>query len=41
MATAYAQTPDNYSEIEKSVVSDVDKIKSMFFEAEKVVFYEI
>ena len=40
MATTYAETPDNYSEIEKSVVTDVDKIKSMFFEAEKVFFYD-
>ena len=40
MATTYAETPDNYREIEESVVTDINEIKSMFFKAEKVLFYD-
>lgn len=40
MATSYAETPDNYSEIEESVVADIDEIKSVFFKAEKIFFYD-
>lgn len=40
MATTYAETPDNYSEIEESVVTDIDEIKRMFFKADKVLFYD-
>ena len=40
MASTYAETPYNYSEIEKSVVTDIDEIKRMFFKAEKVLFYD-
>lgn len=40
MATTYAETPDNYSEIEKSVVTDIDEIKSIFFIADQVLFYD-
>lgn len=40
MATIYAETPDNFSEIEKSVVTSIDEIKSIFFEANQVLFYD-
>ena len=40
MATTYAETPANYSEIDKSVITDIDEIKHIFFEAEKVLFYD-
>ena len=40
MASTYAETPDNYSEIEEAVVTDIDEIKSMFLKAEKVLFYD-
>ena len=40
MATTYAQTPDNYSEIEGSVVTAVDEIKNIFFKAQLVFFYD-
>ena len=40
MASTYTETPDNYSEIKESVVADIDEIKSVFFKAEKVLFYD-
>lgn len=40
MAPTYTETPDNYSEIKESVVADIDEIKSVFFKAEKVLFYD-
>ena len=40
MATTYAETPDNYSEIEGSVVTGIDEIKSIFFKADRVFFYD-
>ena len=38
MATTYAETPDNYSEIEEFVVTDIDEIKSIFFKANQPIF---
>ena len=40
MATAYTETPDNYSEIEESVITDISEIKSIFFNSNKVLFYD-
>ena len=40
MATAYTETPDNYSEIEESVITDISAIKSIFFNSNKVLFYD-
>lgn len=40
MATTYAETPDNYSKIEESVITDIDEIKRVFFKAEQVLFYD-
>lgn len=40
MATAYTETPDNYNEIEESVITDINEIKSIFFNAGKVLFYD-
>ena len=40
MATTYTETPENYSEIEESVVTDVNEIKTTFFKVEKVLFYD-
>ena len=40
MTTTYTLTPDNYSEIESAVVTDIDEIKRIFFKAEQVLFYD-
>ncbi len=40
MATTYVETPDNYSKIEESLVTDIDEIKGIFFKNEKVLFYD-
>ena len=40
MATSYAETPDNYSEIEEIVVTDIDEIKNIFFRTNQVLFYD-
>ena len=40
MTTTYTLTPDNYSEIESAVVTDIDEIKRVFFKAEQVLFYD-
>ena len=40
MATTYAETPDNFPEIESRVITDIREIKNIFFQAEKVFFYD-
>ncbi|MCI8646931.1 MAG: hypothetical protein HFE76_09120 [Firmicutes bacterium] len=40
MATAYTETPDNYCEIEASVITEVQEVKNIFFYAERVLFYD-
>ena len=40
MSTIYTEIPDNYCEIEASVVTDIHEIKNIFFQAEKVLFYD-
>jgi hypothetical protein len=40
MATTYTETPNNYSEIEPFIKSDVKDIKNVFFSADRVLFYD-
>ena len=40
MSTTYVETPNNFSEIDEFVVTDIDEIKSIFYKAEKVFFYD-
>lgn len=40
MATTYTENPNNYNDIESIVKSDVKDIKSAFFSADRVVFYD-
>lgn len=40
MATAYTETPDNFSEVTPFVETEIETIKSVFYSAEKVVFYD-
>lgn len=40
MPTIYTEIPDNYREIEDSVITDIHEIKEIFFRAEKVLFYD-
>jgi len=40
MATTYTENPDNYSEIEPFIKSDVKDIKNAFFSADRVLFYD-
>ncbi len=40
MSTTYTETPDNYGEIETEVVSQAQEVKSIFYHAEKVLFYD-
>lgn len=40
MATTYTENPDNFCEIEAFVETEIREIKSIFFSAEKVFFYD-
>lgn len=40
MATTYAENPDNFCEIEAFVETEIKEIKSVFFSAERVFFYD-
>ncbi len=40
MATTYTENPDNFSEIATFVETGVKEIKSIFFSAEKIFFYD-
>lgn len=40
MATTYTETPDNYSVIAASVITEIQEIKNVFFCAERVLFYD-
>lgn len=40
MATTYTESPDNLREIEVSVITEIDEIKSAFYEADRVFFYD-
>lgn len=40
MATTYTETPTNFSEISALVVTEIKEIKSIFFSAEKIFFYD-
>lgn len=40
MATTYTETPDNFCGIEAFVETEIKGIKSIFFSAERVVFYD-
>ena len=40
MATAYIETPDNFHEIEASVSAEINDIKRMFHQADRVLFYD-
>lgn len=40
MATAYTETPGNFCEIEAFVETGITEIKSIFFSAERVLFYD-
>ena len=40
MPAIYTEIPDNYCEIETSVISDIHEIKETFFRAETVLFYD-
>ncbi len=41
MATTYTETPDNYCEIEVSIITGIQEIKNVFFCAKSVLFYII
>ena len=40
MATTYTETPDNLSEIDESVITDINEIKRIFYQVDKVFFYD-
>ena len=40
MATTYTETPDNYCEIEVSIITGIQEIKKVFFCAKSVLFYD-
>lgn len=40
MATTYTESPSNFSEIKPFVETEIDTIKSVFYLAERVVFYD-
>ena len=40
MATTYTEKPDNFCEIEAFVETEIKKIKSIFFSAERIFFYD-
>ena len=40
MATTYTETPNNFCEIEAFVETEIKGMKSIFFSAEKVFFYD-
>ncbi|SDP36413.1 hypothetical protein [Selenomonas ruminantium] len=40
MATTYTETPDNLHEIEASVITEINEIKRMFYQADRVFFYD-
>lgn len=40
MATTYTETPDNYCEIEVSIITRIQEIKKVFFCAKSVLFYD-
>ncbi|MBR1702111.1 MAG: hypothetical protein IJ716_09170 [Lachnospiraceae bacterium] len=40
MAAAYIETPDNWLEIEAHVCTEIDDIKRVFYQADKVFFYD-
>lgn len=40
MATTYAETPDNFNEIESFVEIEIEMIKNIFYSAKRVVFYD-
>lgn len=40
MATTYTETPDDFHEIEASVSTEINEIKRMFYQANRVFFYD-
>ena len=40
MATTYTETPDNMCEIEPSVITEISEVKSTFYQADRVLFYD-
>ena len=40
MATTYTETPDNLDEIEASVITEVNEIKRIFYQTDRVFFYD-